>query len=93
MPDFKHFNKDEIIKLHTALLTMPSRSAFDGYDDKGSEVAVKVFFLKLLLQDGRVYVHPEMGSEEKVRSLEQKVRAKGEVNLSYWHLSREKQQY
>ncbi len=82
-----------LIDLEDALLTVPARPAFDGYDENGNEKSVDVYLLKLLLQDGRVYIHPLMGEEIKIRSLERRVRDKGQVNLEYWHLAREAQDY
>lgn len=83
----------ELIDLDKALLTMPSRAAFEGYDEHGNEKSVDVYLLKLLLQDGRVYIHPCMGEKMQVEALEHKVRAKGQINLKYWHRAREEQNY
>ncbi len=83
----------EIIDLKDALLTMPNRPAFDGYDEQGNELSVDVYLLKLLLQDGRVYYHPFMGKKADVAALEEKMQASGRINLGYWHRARKKQDY
>ncbi len=83
----------ELINLDDALLTLPSRPAFGGYDEHGNEKSVDVYLLKLLLQDGRVYIHPCMGDKTQLEALELKVRAKGQINLDYWYQAREKQKY
>ena len=83
----------ELINLENALLTMPLRPAFGGYDEHGNEKSVDVYLLKLLLQDGRVYIHPCMGEIKQIKALELKVRAKGQINLDYWQQAREVQNY
>ncbi|KFI09156.1 hypothetical protein IX95_25915 [Vibrio sp. B183] len=83
----------ETIELDEALLTMPAKPAFDGYDQDGHEKTVEVYLLKLLLQDGRIYHHPLMGERAKVEALERKVRAKGQINLEHWYRVRDKQEY
>ncbi len=83
----------EIIHLKDALLTMPVRPAFGGRDEHGNEVTVNVYLLKLLLQDGRVFIHPYIGDKKQVQALERKIRKKGQVNLENWHKARDYQEY
>ncbi|KAB0466383.1 hypothetical protein F7Q91_24215 [Vibrio chagasii] len=83
----------ELINLDNALLTMLLRPAFGGYDEHGNEKSVDVYLLKLLLQDGRVYIHPCMGEKKQIKALELKMRAKGQINLDYWQQAREAQNY
>lgn len=84
---------NEIIKLNDTLLTTPSKKAFGGYDAQGNQIEIDVYLLKLLLTDGRVYIHPLVGDRERVHKLENRIRVVGQVNLSYWHKARDKQEY
>ncbi|EOX3381150.1 hypothetical protein ACPFUC_003664 [Vibrio cholerae] len=85
--------KNELLQLNDALLTMPAKMAFNGYDDQGNELAIEVYVLELLLTDGRLFIHPTTGERDKVSKLEQKIRARGIVNLAHWSLVRGKQNY
>ena len=75
----------EVINLEDALLTMPVKPAFGGYDGNGDEVTVNVYQLKLLMQDGRTFIHSCMGDKIQIEALECKIRTKGNVNLDYWY--------
>ncbi len=86
-------SNNNIIKVQDILMTTPSKPAFDGYDEQGNELTIKRFQIQLLFQDGRKYIHPEIGDEQTIKKLEDKIRRRGIINLEHWIKTRDVQEH